>query len=170
MKTLNMLMPDLDLSGDIFFTLDLDGLRDKGQLDIALSNFISYGTVIPMFFEASGPWSEFVPGHQASGIPVLNLRYEELAIESLDSDDNHSSASKNLSEFLNCDFHKIKNAFVAQGNSVRTKSSEGNLIFAKATSGYWRDYLTPSKCKRFANIYWRILIKNGYKDLVEELL
>ena len=94
MKTLNMLMPDLDLSGDIFSALDLDGLRDKGQLDIALSNFISHGTVIPMFFEASGPWSEFVPGYQASGIPVLNLRYEELALESLGTDATHSSASK----------------------------------------------------------------------------
>jgi hypothetical protein len=41
------------------------------------------GTVIPLFYAMSGPWSEFVLNYLDTGIPTLNLRYEELSQESL---------------------------------------------------------------------------------------
>lgn len=167
--TLDLLLPNCNFE-DLEKDLILESMRDKGHLEEALKNFINMGTVIPMFFESSGPWSEFTPSYANSNVPTLNLRYEELALEGLDYDKKNSHTSIKLSEFLECKYEKIKEAFIEQTKSVKNQKSAGNLFFAKAASGYWREYFSTSLRKRFVNIYHHSLMLNGYEDFIEEIM
>ena len=147
----------------------LDNLRDQGLISVALSNFAKMGTVIPLFYAMSGPWSEFVLSYLGTGIPTLNLRYEDLSQESLGEQESHSQCTKRLSEFWDCSYWQLKRAFIQQGIDAQNAKAYGSLFFSKAESGYWKSYYDLADCKKFADLYYRSIIANGYEDLMDDL-
>jgi hypothetical protein len=167
--SLNDLLPGYEVKASFCEDFELDKLREEGLIALALKNFALNGTVVRMFYQSSGPWSEFVLGYQESSIPVLNLRFEELALESLGNDETHSKCSTLLSNFWDCEYARLKQAFMHQGSASRKQKESGNPFYAKAESGYWRTYFDIKDCKNFANYYYRSMVANGYEDLLDEL-
>ena len=147
----------------------LENLRDQGLISLALSSFAKMGTVIPLFYSMSGPWSEFVPSYLGTGIPTLNLRYEDLAQESLGESEPQSICSKRLSEFWDCNYWQLKQAFIQQGIDAQNAKAYGSLFFTKAESGYWKSYYDLADCRKFADLFFRSILASGYEDLMDDL-
>lgn len=166
-KTLNLLLPDYQIDPKTFLDdFTLDNLREKELLDVALLNFSRSGTSIYNFHAMSGPWCSYVNTYnkhhniKSGEISILNLRYEDLV-------QNYDLCSEKLGNFLNCDSFYIKCGFEEQKKLAEERKNKGNLFFNKTTSGYWKEYFTPSACKNFVSTYCYELEDLGYQELID---
>jgi hypothetical protein len=170
--TFEMLFPGAQICDDFLDFYSLESLRSKGLLDPALGNFSLFGTTIPGFSRMSGPWAGFANSYKYSGLPVMNVRYEDLATlseQSLSSLEDDGLATLNtLSKFLDISSSELLKGFKVHRGGALEQQKSGNLFFNKMRSGYWRDYLSAKACADFANQYAPEMIDNGYRELVEE--
>jgi hypothetical protein len=168
-RSLKLLLPDYEITSAFSDQFTIEALRDDGQLSIALESFAEMGSSLLHFYQMSGPWCSFVSSYANCGVPVLNLRYEDLVLESMSSSPEHSLCSRKLSEFWSCDFESLKKGFVLQSHRANYKKSQGNAFYPKARSGYWSEYFSLSECRKFADVYHRALIDNGYDELLDQI-
>ena len=172
LKTFYMLFPEAHVCDDFLEFYALDNLREQGLLDIALENFALFGACIPNFSKMSGPWPGFSDSYKYSGLSVLKVKYEDLAVLSERSQLTHNAVSmaalNQLSAFLDVDPSLLFEGFKKHRVEAILAQNSGSLFFNKMKAGYWRDYFSGNVCADFVNQYAVELIGNGYKDLVDE--
>lgn len=160
---LNQLLPEIDLnSKTIIDDLKIDNLRNLGLLNNALIRFAQCGTVILNFYQMSGPWCTFANSYRDCGLPLLNVKFEDLS-------DNHEYSSQSIANFLNIDSKYLLSGFNKQKKHALEKKRKKDNFYFKVESGYWKDYFDKNACKYFIDIYHREMKDIGYENVIEEV-
>ena len=171
-KTWDALFDGIKLNDELIRSFTLEDLREKGLLDLALKQFSNHGTSIPGFVRMSGPWSGFITSYKYCGLPILNLRYEELASLSEQSlgelDDINKNLLGKIAGYLEVNEYQLQLGFKLGRQKALNAQMNKNVFYNKMRSNYWRDYFSNDSCKEFVSNYAVEMIDNGYKDLVDE--
>ena len=170
-RNLTRILPGYEIPVKFVDDFNLENLREKGLLEIALEYFRENEAILPQFANTSGSWATFVSSYDSCPVPVMNLTYEDLVLASSDSvaGSLNCPVIQRISRFLDVDCSAISEAFAIQRREAEKSKGSKKLFFNKLRSGYWRDYFEYENCRSFASTFQEAFKKNGYQDILEEL-
>ena len=160
---LNQLLPEININSETLFDdLQLENLKNSGLLNNALIRFAQYGTVFFNFYQMSGPWCTFANSYRDCGLPLLNVKFEDLS-------DDHQKSSQSIANFLNIDSNYLLSGFDKQKKYALEKKKNKETFYSKVKTGYWKNYFDKNTCKYFIDIYHREMKDIGYENVIEEV-
>jgi hypothetical protein len=134
----------------------VDDIIRRGDIDLYLSAFCTFGTLQPRFDDA-GSWVEntqyWTARQRSEPERILILRYEDISENGID-------AVKDIASRINIPANNIARGFEAAQNNTKLNGK----FFWKQKVGNYRDLIPSELIDRFRNLFDKPLVALGYTE------